>query len=655
MRALLRGHRTALEAYYDPDSGGFYHVREPGVEPTAGDFSKASTATVVNFLARSGYWYGDPWSSGDTEVKWKGRETDLARAILEDKEWNSAQLGAGNAFTTGFLLEALHSLRLCGATIDAEGRKRIDHEAARMNVSLEEGSGGISLQAHPPKAYLTQLVVRALLKWNKLESNAASFAQAWAVRNLDRELVIMQASPSEADLYEIAYSVVLLRALEESVGVQGDIVIERYITRYAIEAFFRAQLDDGTWPRSRPLFHYPNVGNAYCFEYELLVQMLIQPRMWPLLLPKIPQLKKAIAALENRKYPVARNAFAWSSGHHRQLKTPESWSTASVFHSCYELDRLTAEAIRREVFVEVGEEYQSPSRGDIDPETVSLPAKLLDATFRHEGTDYSLREVIEKRFLQPIAREVPGVGGGRSFSKKTPISAILYGPPGTSKTQLARYVADAVGWPLLKVDPSYLVRNGLENVQSEANRLFDMLVETEEVVVLFDEIDELVRERGAPGEVLSRFLTTAMLPKWAALSDRRQIIYLVATNHLEVFDIAISRPGRFDVIVPVNPPTAQEKLREWPKVNEKLTALGLQTEASVLEAIATLTYAEFDSASEDLSNADTVEEFKARLERAVAGSVAKQPAAPELVTQGSGTWESVIADQGQRIRLPRLA
>jgi hypothetical protein len=250
MRGLLRGHRQALEVYYDAESGGFYHLREPGVEPTPGDFSKASTATVVNFLARSGYWHGDPWAGKDVEIKWKGRETDLALAILADKEWNSAKLGAGNEFTTGFLLEALHSLEVCGAEIGDEGRKRIDHETARMNVALEE-SGGISLHGHPAKAYLTQLVVRALLKWNKLEPNAASAAQEWALPNLDRELVIMRASPSDADLYEIAYSVVLLRALEEFRGVQGDIVIERDITRYAIEAFFNGQLEDGTWPRSR--------------------------------------------------------------------------------------------------------------------------------------------------------------------------------------------------------------------------------------------------------------------------------------------------------------------------------------------------------------------------------------------------------------------
>ena len=40
-----------------------------------------------------------------------------------------------------------------------------------------------------------------------------------------------------------------------------------------------------------------------------------------------------------------------------------------------------------------------------------------------------------------------------------------------------------------------------------------MLAITERIVILLDEFDEMVRERGAAADVLSRFLTAAMLPK----------------------------------------------------------------------------------------------------------------------------------------------
>jgi SpoVK/Ycf46/Vps4 family AAA+-type ATPase len=88
-------------------------------------------------------------------------------------------------------------------------------------------------------------------------------------------------------------------------------------------------------------------------------------------------------------------------------------------------------------------------------------------------------------------------------------------------TELAKKVAEFLGWPLLLVDPSLLLRKGMEGMQGEANTIFRMLEEAERVVVLFDEFDELVRERGSSdSEPFSRLLTTAMLPKLASIHKR---------------------------------------------------------------------------------------------------------------------------------------
>jgi hypothetical protein len=110
-------------------------------------------------------------------------------------------------------------------------------------------------------------------------------------------------------------------------------------------------------------------------------------------------------------------------------------------------------------------------------------------------------------------------------------------------------------------------------VSAEANLLFSMLEALDRVVVLLDEVDELVRERTGSGEFLSRFLTTTMLPKLAAISGGKRIVFVVATNHIEQFDVAISRPGRFDLLLQVMPPTADEKFGRWPSLAEKLAVL----------------------------------------------------------------------------------
>ncbi len=90
-----------------------------------------------------------------------------------------------------------------------------------------------------------------------------------------------------------------------------------------------------------------------------------------------------------------------------------------------------------------------------------------------------------------------------------------------------------------------------------ANRLFNMLETVEEVVVLLDEFDEMGRDRSET-TILSRFITTAMLPRLAAINDQRKIVFLL-TNYVRNFDAAFSRDGRFDMRIQVMPPNLQGK------------------------------------------------------------------------------------------------
>jgi hypothetical protein len=84
-------------------------------------------------------------------------------------------------------------------------------------------------------------------------------------------------------------------------------------------------------------------------------------------------------------------------------------------------------------------------------------------------------------------------------------------------------------------------------------------MELDHTVVLFDEIDELVRKRDIEPDQFGRFLTTSMLPRVAELWKARRVIYFVATNHIEYFDRAITRSQRFDAILYIGPLDFSEK------------------------------------------------------------------------------------------------
>jgi hypothetical protein len=432
---------------------------------------------------------------------------------------------------------------------------------------------------------------------------------------------------------------------------------QREILAYGLDQFFAAQGPDGTWPRSRPLFHYPDYGDAYCYDYELLVSLLANERLRPLLRLHLKELSRAADALERMRFPVG-TGFGWSSGHLRHIRSAESWSTASVFHFCFELAALVALEIRQLVFDDLGQQLPKLlpiATGKLDR------SRFLDSRIERENQEsLSISDVIDEKFLMPLFRSLDKANRGGGLEAEVPTAAIFYGPPGTSKTQLASLISNALGWPLLKIDPSHLTRSGLDRLHAQANRLFGMLEAADQTVVLLDEFDELVREREGPNEVLSRFLTTAMLPKLTALHDRRQIVILLATNHVESFDSAIRRPGRFDMIVPVMQPTVEAKLGhvKWKSVAERIETLKIDLDhrqySEIRKHLDALTFSEFSAIAERLSIASSLDDFKNIAADAYHSCTLRQPlsAVSHDGADDPETWEQRVASQQSKIRMP---
>jgi hypothetical protein len=139
-------------------------------------------------------------------------------------------------------------------------------------------------------------------------------------------------------------------------------------------------------------------------------------------------------------------------------------------------------------------------------------------------------------------------------------SAVLFGPPGTGKTSIVEALAGAIGWQYIEVLASDFLRDGVDGVPARADRIFELLMQLDRCVVLFDEIDELIQDRSREGsDPFGRFLTTSMLPKLAKLWKQRRVMFFVATNHVSRADAAITRTSRFDARIFVAPPGLEVK------------------------------------------------------------------------------------------------
>jgi SpoVK/Ycf46/Vps4 family AAA+-type ATPase len=306
------------------------------------------------------------------------------------------------------------------------------------------------------------------------------------------------------------------------------------------------------------------------------------------------------------------------------------------------------------LFKSLDEPYPKvPPKGKAESD---FAANFVDCPLIVKGEQQSLRKILWEHFVQPLSLEADGIAKGRRFEKGTPRSAIFFGPPGTSKTDLSKEIASFLGWPFLAIDPSYLMRHGMDGIQAEANSIFRMLAESEGVVVLFDEFDELVREReSAAAQPFSRLLTTAMLPKLARIHKNGTLVFIIATNSIGEFDLAIRRPGRFDRVVQIMPPTVPAKLskKDWgPEKNgdveAKFDSLKQKLDASIRRQLAELTFSEYEAFATELMKETSRKNALALLTETWKNCTLQSPVGKEA---GKETWAARCRQEQKIYRL----
>ena len=124
-------------------------------------------------------------------------------------------------------------------------------------------------------------------------------------------------------------------------------------------------------------------------------------------------------------------------------------------------------------------------------------------------------------------------------------------------------IAASIGWRSVDIQAADFLNEGMDRVPARADEIFAALMELDRCVILFDEIDELIRTRGAQeSDPFGRFLTTSMLPKIAQLWEQKRVLFFVATNHIDKADPAIRRSQRFDAAILVMPPSFRRKAEE---------------------------------------------------------------------------------------------
>ncbi len=168
---------------------------------------------------------------------------------------------------------------------------------------------------------------------------------------------------------------------------------------------------------------------------------------------------------------------------------------------------------------------------------------------------------------------------GGEARKQASYSMIFYGAPGSAKTTLAQNIAYDLDWSFLEIGSRDFLREGADQIDAQADRVFRYCGYLRDVVILFDELEELILERETKEiDKASRLLTTSMLPRIQQLRNQQSVVFIFATNRLESLDIAATRLGRFDIIKYVRYPDVKVK-RKFLKDKTKNDRNPILTEA----------------------------------------------------------------------------
>ena len=116
------------------------------------------------------------------------------------------------------------------------------------------------------------------------------------------------------------------------------------------------------------------------------------------------------------------------------------------------------------------------------------------------------------------------------------ISLLLTGPPGTGKTGLAHHLARALDRPLLVKRASDLLSKWVGETEQQIADAFRE-AERREAVLLFDEVDSLLFDRGTATQTWQVGQVNELL-SWL---DRHPLPFVAATNHVERLDPAALR------------------------------------------------------------------------------------------------------------------
>jgi transitional endoplasmic reticulum ATPase len=145
---------------------------------------------------------------------------------------------------------------------------------------------------------------------------------------------------------------------------------------------------------------------------------------------------------------------------------------------------------------------------------------------------------------------------------KAPKGILLFGPPGTGKTMLAKAVATESQANFISIKGPEFLSKWVGESEKAVRETFRKARQAAPAVIFLDEIDSIAPARGrstGDSHVTERVISQ-ILTELDGLESLNSVIVIAATNRPDIIDPALLRPGRFDRLIEIGLPDELARL-----------------------------------------------------------------------------------------------